>query len=295
VSAGRLARLCRERGGVAHFFEDGAGGGGGIGGLGDGAAHHEKTGSGGESGGGGGDAFLVGGLAAGRTDAGDDEGRGGKAVAQAGGFFRAGNEAVDARSGGGVGEAQDLVFRGVVDADGGELELIHAGEDGDGEELGRVGHGGGGFSSGFEHGGATGGVDGEELGAEGGDGADGARNGVGDVVELEVEEDGVAAMAEFPDEGGAFGDEELKADLEPVAEVVELTGEGEGGRGTGVIEGDDEAGIHRVQFTGHRAPGTGDRAQRRIADSGQRIENPRIADSQSWWLFGNGTGAGAMP
>ncbi len=149
----------------------------------------------------------------------------------------------------------------MIDADGGELELIHAGEDGDDEELGRVGHGGGGFGSGFEHGRAASGVDGEELGADGGDGTNGAGDGVRDVVELEVEEDGAAAMAQFADDGGAFGDEELEADLEPAAEVVELAGEGEGGRSTGVIEGDDEAGVHRVQFTGHRAQGTGHRAQ----------------------------------
>ena len=161
-----LEAQAAERGGAAHFFEDGVGGSGGIGGLGDGAADDEVAGSGGESGGGSGDAFLVGGGAAGRTDAGDDESRGGKAVAQGGDLFGAGDEAVDARGRGGFGEAEDLGFGGVVDADGGSW-LIHAGEDGDSEELGRRWAGGGGFGSGFEHGGAAGGVDGEEFGRRG--------------------------------------------------------------------------------------------------------------------------------
>jgi hypothetical protein len=255
--------LLSWEGSAAHFFEDGAGGGGGIGGLGDGATDDEEAGSCGERGGGSGDALLVGGVGAGRTDAGDDEGCCGVALAEGGDFFRAGDEAIDPRSGGGFSEAQDLVFRGVADADSGELKLIHAGEDSDGEELGRVRNRGGGFRSGFEHGRAAGGVDGEEFGAGGSDGAHGAGDSVGNVVELEVEEDGVAAMAELMDDGGAFGDEELEADLEPLAEALEAAGESESGRSTGVIEGDDEAGVHLLQGTGWRVQGTGHRAQKR--------------------------------
>lgn len=267
VMARSISLLVSWRGSAAHFFDDGVGGSGGIGGLSNGAADDEIAGSGGESGGGRGDAFLVGGGAAGRTDAGDDESRGGKAVAQGGDLFGAGDESVDARGRGGFGEAEDLGFGGVVDADGGELELIHAGEDGDSEKLGRVGHGGGGFGSGFEHGGAAGGVDGEEFDAEGGDRADGSGNGVGNVVELEVKEDGDVAAAEFADDGGAFGDVELEADFEPAAETLELVGEGESGQSTGDVEGDDEAGVHLLQGTGwregtgHRAQGTEHRAQ----------------------------------
>ena len=192
--------------------------------------------------------------------------RGGKAVAEGGDLFGAGDESVDARGRGGLGEAEDLGFGGVVDADGGELELIHAGEDGDSEKLGRVGHGGGGFGSGFEHGGAAGGVDGEEFDAEGGDRADGSGNGVGNVVELEVKEDGEVAAAEFADDGGAFGDVELEADFEPAAETLELVGEGESGQSTGTSRATMRRGsiFYRVQGGGrarHRAQGTGHRAQ----------------------------------
>jgi len=166
-------------------------------------------------------------------------------MTESGYFFGARDKAVDAGFGGRVGEADDLGFGGVVDADGGELELIHAGEDGDSKELRRVGEAGDGFGSGFEHGGATGGVDGEELGAGGGGGTDRSGDGVGDVVEFKVEEDGEAAAAEFADDGVAFGEVELEADFEPAAEALELIGEGEGGIGAGVVEGDDEAGIHK--------------------------------------------------
>ena len=199
-------------------------------------------------------------------------------MAESGDFFRAGDEAIDPRSGGGFGEAQDLVFRGVADADSGELKLIHAGEDSDREELGRVGNRGGGFGSGFEHGRAAGGVDGEEFGAEGSDGTHSAGDGVGNVVELEVEKDGVAAMAEFANDGVAFGEVELEADLEPLAEALEAAGESESGRSIGVIEGDDEAGVHLLQGTGWRVQGAGCRAQgtghkkKRSAYSDQRSE-----------------------
>jgi hypothetical protein len=271
-----------KRWGALHFFEDGPGGCDGIGCLGDGAADDEIAGSCGEGSGGSCDAFLVGDRCSRGADAGDDEGRGRITLAEGGEFFCAGHEAGDARLGGGFCEAEDLVFGRVVDANGGELELIHAGEDGDGEQLGRVGAGGSGFGGGFEHGGSTGGVDGEELRAEGGDGANGSRDGVGDVVELEVEEDGEVAAAELADDGGAFGDEELESDFEAAAEALELAGEGEGRGGAGVVEGDDEAGIHRLQVTGcrvrsgHWVPGSGDRVRtERIADRkpGSRTEN----------------------
>ncbi len=113
------------------------------------------------------------------------------------------------------------------------------------------------MGSGFEHVGAAGGVDGEELGTGGGGGADCARDGVGDVVEFEVEEDGEAAAAELMDDGVAVGEVELEADFEPAAEALELIGEGEGGIGAGVVEGNDEAGIH-----GFRVQGAGCRVQR---------------------------------
>jgi len=281
VQVGTPQRLCVGRCGVLHFFEDGISGGGGIGGLGDGAADDEIGRPCGEGSGGSGDAFLVADRCSSGADAGNNEGGGRIVLAEGGDFFGARDEAGDAGLGGGFCEAEDLVFGRVVDADGGELKLIHAGEDGDGEELRGVGAGGSGFCSGFQHGGAAGGVDGEELGTEGGDGADGARDGVGDVVQFEVKEDGEVAAAELADDGGTFGDEELEADFEPAAEALELVGEGEGWGGAGVVEGDDEAGVHLVQGTGCRVQGAGYRVRsgHRVPGSGDRVRTERIADS----------------
>jgi hypothetical protein len=153
---------------LRHFIEDGSRCGYRVGGLGDGAADDEIAGSGGEGGGGRRDAFLIAGCAAGGADARDDKGRGGEAVTEGGDFFRACHEAADAGFGSSVSEVEDLLLGRVVDADGGELELIHAGEDGDSQELWRMGETGGGFDGGFEHGAATCGVDGEEFGSNGG-------------------------------------------------------------------------------------------------------------------------------
>jgi hypothetical protein len=121
-------------------------------------------------------------------------------------------------------------------------------------------------------------VEGEELRAGGGVrayGADGSGDGVGDVVELEVEEDGEAAMAEFLDDGVAFGEVEFEADFEPGAGVFELFHEREGWRGAGVVEGDDKAGGHRVQVTGYGLRVTGYRLQVtgwRVQGGGYRVE-----------------------
>ena len=49
----------------------------------------------------------------------------------------------------------------------------------------------------------------------------GARDGVRDVVELEVEEDLEAALPRVLDRGGAGGGEELRADLAPGGDAAE--------------------------------------------------------------------------
>lgn len=84
-------------------------------------------------------------------------------------------------------------------------------------------------------------MEGEEASSGGGCGADGSGDGVGDVMELEVEEDMEAAGGEGGDDLGAFGDEELQADLDPSAGGPETVGEVQGGGGVGEVEGDDEA------------------------------------------------------
>jgi hypothetical protein len=70
---------------------------------------------------------------------------------------------------------------------------------------------------------------------------DGSCDGVGDVVEFEVEEYVEAFGCEGGDDVGSFCDEEFEADLDPFAGWSEAIDEGEGGGGVGEVEGDDEA------------------------------------------------------
>ena len=73
-----------------------------------------------------------------------------------------------------------------------------------------------------------------------GENAHGAPHGVGDVVELQIQEDLVAPGLDVPDHLGAFSVEELHADLHkgllPGGELVQ---EGEGLLTGGEIQGDD--------------------------------------------------------
>lgn len=108
-----------------------------------------------------------------------------------------------------------------AEADGTELRSIQAGEDGDGKELRRAGGTGKRFTGGGEHGGSAGGVEGEHVDAQPGGRANGAGNGVGDIVELEVEEDAMAATQDGLEDRRARGDKELEANLEPRTGVVQ--------------------------------------------------------------------------
>ena len=81
---------------------------------------------------------------------------------------------------------------------------------------------------GGEHGGATGRVEGDHADAERGGRTHRSGYGVGNVVELEVEEDGVAALEERFEDGGTGGDEELQTYLEPAALAFKLVDQSDG-------------------------------------------------------------------
>lgn len=191
-------------------------GAGGVGGLGDGAADDDAGGSGADGVGGGGSALLVAEGVGGRADAGDDEDRRGAVLCAEGGDFEwgadeAGGACIECHG----REMGDLVCWGGGDAGGGEFCRVHAGEDGDGEEgEGLVGCVGG-FDGGTDHGGAAAGVKSEQIGTGAGGDADGGCDSVGDVVKLEVEKDALTAGAELVDDGCAFREVELEADLVP--------------------------------------------------------------------------------
>src|SRR5262249_19172896 len=68
-----------------------------------------------------------------------------------------------------------------------------------------------------------------------------ARDGVGNVVELEVEEDFEAALVQALDDGRAFGDEELLADLYSAERRIEARGQRERRVRAGHVERDNDA------------------------------------------------------
>lgn len=83
-------------------------------------------------------------------------------------------------------------------------------------------------------------MDCEELGAEGCEGVDGVGDGVGDVVEFEVEEDAEAGFTGIADYAGAFSAEELEADFDPGDAAVEGAEDFAGLAAVGDVEGEDE-------------------------------------------------------
>ena len=161
---------------------------------------------------------------------------------------------MQARLEGNAGEQLNLIGRLPRNSRGVELGGIHAGEDGDGEELGRMGQAFERRARGGEHGRTSGGVKGEHLGAEGSGGADGRGDGVGNVVQLEIEEDGETALLQGLENSGTGGDEELEAHFDPAARALETADEGFGGRCGGGVEGHDEPPARLFHGVKIRAP-----------------------------------------
>lgn len=223
-------------------MEDCRGGRGWIWGLCDGAADDEVGGPEAESFSGGGDALLVSHGASGGADAGSDENarRAGES-AEIGDLFSGADKAVDAGGAAEAGEEFDLGSGFACSADGGELCSIHAGENGDCEQLRRGRERGERFLCRGHHHWPAECVQGEEFNAEGCGGTDGAGDGVGNVMEFEVEEDGVAAPSNPIEDGWPSGDEEFQSDLEPADGAVELVDELERGGGVGIVKRDNQA------------------------------------------------------
>ncbi len=227
----------------AEFSEDAAGFGARVRGAGDLAADDEVSGSGGDGFGGSGDALLIALPGPGAAHSGgDDDGIGAEDGAHAGGFERRANDAID---GGFLGFADaecDEVFDGTGIAEVGEIGLIEAGEDGDAEEAERCI--GAAFDSGAHDGVAA--VYGEQVDAEAGDLGGGSLHGFGDVVKLEIEEDFVAGVEEFVDEGDAGGGVEFHADFVESGGVPDGADEGAGFVRGGDVEGYDDGVVHRM-------------------------------------------------
>jgi len=228
------------------FDEDGAGGGDGIGGFENGAADHDVGGAGAGGFAGSHDAGLVAGIGAAGSDAGGDEGDIGREHgAERREFKRRAHQAAEAGVDGEAPEADDVVGGRGGDAGLGEALGAHRGEDGDAEKK-KVG---GvlllGFDGPLHHLAAAGGMQREHLDRERRDGFYGLGDGVGDVVELEVEEDIETEVGDFAHAVGTAGGEHFEADLDPADGALELAeGGGDGARGLGV-EDENEIGGHR--------------------------------------------------
>jgi hypothetical protein len=189
----------------------------------------------------GGDALLVGGLGSGGPDAGNDENRfrAGKG-ANPGYLLGRADEAVQAGFEGHPDEEFDLIGGLPRDAGGEKLRRVDAGKDGDGEELRRVWNRiNGGLGRG-QHSRSTGSVQGDHACAKGRRRAHRSGDRIGNVVELEVEENGKSTLEDRLERGRTGSDEQLEADLEPAATTVELADKGFSIRSSGGIEGNDE-------------------------------------------------------
>ena len=195
---------------------------------------------------GGHDAGLVAGVSAAGTDARSNEGDvGRKDGAERGKFERGTNKAAQTGVDGETAEAHDLFVGGGGDAGLGEALGAHGREHSDAEQQQVRGVLLLGFDGPLHHLAAAGGVQGEHLDREGRDGFDGLGDGVGDVVELEVEEDVKAEVGDFANAVGAAGGEHFEAHLNPANGALELAkGGSDGARRLGV-EDEDEIGGHR--------------------------------------------------
>jgi len=233
------SRCISEGGG--HFLEDGFGGGGGVGGLGNGAADDEVTGALAKGFRGGGNAALVADLGAGGADARNDEDafRAGKS-AEGGDLLGGADESADSGSQAHAGQQFHLFCWRTIKADSADLDLIHAGEHGDGEQFRGIGQSIERGTGSSEHGGATAGVDIEHVDSQAGCGANGSCDGVGDVVKFQVEKDLVATFEDGFKDRGSNGSEQFHAYFEPDAGAMQPLDELGGGGGVGHVEGYNE-------------------------------------------------------
>ncbi len=127
-----------------------------------------------------------------------------------------------------------------LDTGGAELGRIHAGENGNGKELRWIGQAGEGFLRRGQHCRASGRVHCEHARAKGSCGTHCSGHGIGNVMELEVEKDGMTARNDRFKHSGSCSDEQLKPHFEPMTGSLEPIHEGAGGFGVGHIERDNE-------------------------------------------------------
>ncbi len=127
-----------------------------------------------------------------------------------------------------------------IDPGRGQLRRIHACQHGYCEELWTRRHGPGSLVSCREHGSSAGRVHGEHPGSGLRYGPDSARHGIGYVVELQIQKDGVTEAANLLDDAIAFSKVEFQANLEPLDEAFQLMHGFERRRCPREIQGNDQ-------------------------------------------------------
>ncbi len=140
-----------------------------------------------------------------------------------------------------TGQRFCLLAGSAVDGHGTELSGIHTGEHGNCEQLGRVGKT---FQSGAgsgEHRRTAESVHRDHAHPVRGGGANRSRHGVGDVVKLEIEENGMAAANQRLDDRRTGSREQFQADFEPVAMPFEPVDQVKSGSRSWRVQSYDEA------------------------------------------------------
>ncbi len=173
-------------------------------------------------------ALLVAGDAAGGSDARDDQREVGReTAAQQGDLVRRADDAVQTAVPGQAGEASHVRRHLLGDPERGQIGVIEAGQHGHADQSRARLPGAGRFDRGAQHRRAARDVQGQHGDAERARRLDRACHGVGDVVELEIEEH---RQPECHDPAHAVRPvrrDELEADLEAVDHAVERPGKGE--------------------------------------------------------------------
>lgn len=207
---------------AGHFRQDAPGGFGAVDRSQDGAAHDDVAGAVFHGLDRRQDAFLVSGLGTGRSDTRcDDEKFGAELLPQDRQLPRRGDHAIHAGTLGESGTGEDFI-RHIAG---------HTGEDGDGYDPGSGVYGG----RGAQHFFAAGAVDGQHEDMVRRGCGHGVGDGMGDVVELQVEEDLPAFTVEKPDDVRADPSEELAANFVDFDVVAQLADDGRGfGKGVHV-------------------------------------------------------------
>ena len=170
---------------------------------------------------------LIAGCRTGGSDAGHHkQGAGAEFNAQQCRLFGRADDAIQTRFTGQTRESQDLRGGCVGNPNAGELRLIHAGQDGDGDQAGAARRLARGFSGCLQHGFAARGMHCEEGRTGVCQGAHRARHGIGNVVQFQVEEDAQITRGELLNDAWAGGQVKLKPDLDPAALPFEAIQQG---------------------------------------------------------------------